>query len=70
MPARIMKIKHRETGHLGSASRYNPSAISPAEMIVWFEDGSASSEYVKDWDPADPTLQHAHLLQFLESREP
>lgn len=66
-----MKVKHKTRGTLGWASKLNPSAVSPAEMIVtYIPDGDASSEYVADWDPADPTLNHDALWRFLESREP
>ena len=48
-----MRIKNKHTGTEGWTSQYNPSTVSPLEIIVWFDDGSASSEYTRDWVPAD-----------------
>ncbi|GAG54991.1 unnamed protein product, partial [marine sediment metagenome] len=36
-----------------TVQKLNPSAVSPAEFIVIFDDGSMSSEYCKDYEPID-----------------
>ena len=35
----------------GYASRWNPVLATPAEVIVWFEDGSADSVPITEIDP-------------------
>ena len=43
-----MKVRHKEKGYIGYSGAFNESAIW--EIIVYFEDGGASSEYPKDYD--------------------
>ena len=62
-----MRVRHKTKGHEGWASGYNHASVSPAEMVVTFDDGSASSEYVRDYDPVEG--DHEDLLAFLDSRE-
>ncbi len=61
-----MKVKHKEKGYIGDADKLNPYFSVPNEMIVYYEDGSASSEYVSDFEPVDP---NDNLLEYLKSRE-
>ena len=63
-----MRVKHRETAVEATVSGLNPAAVSPAEMIVWYDDGEADSVYVREWDPADPTLDHSALEKYLLER--
>lgn len=64
-----MKVRHKERGHEASAVKLNPSTVSPAEMILIFEGGEMDSDYVRDWDPADPNLTHADLTKWLDDEE-
>lgn len=43
-----MKIRHKESGGVATASNMNPHGLG--EIIVWFADGSATSDYLKDYD--------------------
>jgi hypothetical protein len=64
-----LRVKHRERGYEGWAQKLNPSTVSPAEMIIQFDEGDATSDYVRDWDPVDPNLTHADLFRWLEQEE-
>lgn len=64
-----MKVRHKETDTIGYTSQYNRSAVSPSEIIVWYEDGSASSDYTRDYDPADPNLTHEDMIRYLDQLE-
>lgn len=64
-----LRVKHKEKGYEGWAQKLNPSAVSPAEMIIQFDAGDATTDYVMDWDPADPTLTHKDLWDYLEREE-
>lgn len=42
-----MRIKHVETGREAFSSEWNNYGMS--EIIVYFDEGDASSEYAADW---------------------
>jgi hypothetical protein len=43
-----MKVKNKNTGSVGYSDKFNTHGLG--EMIVYFEDGDCSSEYIKDYD--------------------
>jgi hypothetical protein len=43
-----MKLRHKETGHLGFSDEFN--SLTASEIIVFFEDGSCSSEFSRDYE--------------------
>lgn len=43
-----MKLKHKVHGHIGYSSEFNMHGLG--EMIVFFEEGDASSESISDYD--------------------
>jgi len=50
-----VKAKHKKEGFIAIVKGLNPSAVSPAEFIAIFDDGSMSSEFCKDYEPLDFT---------------
>lgn len=46
-----MKVRHKETGIIASFSKYNYHGVG--EFIAIYEEGDASSEYVRDYYPID-----------------
>ncbi len=43
-----MKVKNKNTGALGYSGKLNTHGLG--EMIVYYEEGDCSSEYIKDYD--------------------
>lgn len=43
-----MKVRNKKTGALGYCSKSNTYAM--AEVIVYFDEGDCSSEFIKDYD--------------------
>ena len=43
-----MKLRHKETGSIGHSNSFNVHSVG--EIIVYFDEGDASSEYVGDYD--------------------
>lgn len=43
-----MKLRHKSTGQVAHASRFNVHGLS--EIIVYFEDGGADSDYIHKYD--------------------
>ena len=43
-----MKIRHRETGALGTSSRFNTHGLS--EIIVDFQDAGMDSDYINKYE--------------------
>ena len=43
-----MKVKNKKTGDIGYSNKFNTHGLG--EMIVYYEDGDCSSEYIKDYD--------------------
>lgn len=43
-----MKVRHKEKGYLGSSGNFNMHGLG--EMIVYFEDGDCSSEFIRDYE--------------------
>lgn len=43
-----MKIRHKQTNAIGHASSFNVASLF--EIIVHYEDGGGSSEFVRDYD--------------------
>lgn len=52
-----MKARHKRKGYIATVQEVNPTAVSPAEFIAVFEDGSMSSEYCRDYAPIDFTWE-------------
>jgi hypothetical protein len=45
-----MKVRHKQRGNIADAFEFNTSAVAPEEIIVQFDDGSADSDYLRDYD--------------------
>lgn len=43
-----MKIRNKKTGEVGSAREFNTSSLS--EILVFFENGGADSDYIQNYD--------------------
>lgn len=52
-----MRVRYIEKPDVeGYASRWNPSAIG-SEVVLWFDDGSATSEEISLLEPVDDTRE-------------
>lgn len=45
-----MRVRHKTTGRLGDARDFNIHSVAPQEIIVGFDDGDQTSDYMRDYD--------------------
>ncbi len=62
-----MEIRHRASGETAWASEFNTHGIG--EIIVTFDDGSASSEFIADYDVQLPNGSWKTLSQALKDHD-
>lgn len=43
-----MKVKNKKAGSIGYSGKFNTHGLG--EMIVYYEDGDCSSEFIRDYD--------------------
>lgn len=63
----MVTIRHKKTGTVGSASRFNMSSLS--EILVNYDSGEADSDYQSNWDVQLPDGSWKDLRQAFKDHD-
>ncbi len=62
-----MKMRHKASGELADAAQLNENGLG--EIIVYYDDGSASSDYIKEYEVELPNGSWKSLSRAMKDHD-